>query len=668
MQSMTCMNCKQIGHGSRICPLKQAENLNTTGHAISQDLCDLRKRKMDWDADKRKKFPDLFGSSSSEDDIPVEKITQDNSEFFGCEIYSSEDDIPVKSDNPNQVGMPDPSQLNSATLAQRHQTKPYSSKSAEYKANQQWARFCKWWEVLKETGAVSKRDPAILDPEVFDNLSNSDLDKPLNDLMFQIEHLQRAHLISLYIEQLSPTIQDITHLDGGTIKGYVDAIVRKLWAVERTNRKLSSFYGNWSWKLNNEYDILNKTLKDKVTNEDDKFRGQKEKNSFTADSITAKSWKLLIDKTFEKRDSFRAKNDLHNYVKTNASLCVHIHTMFCGCRAQQEISNLIVTDFTDLTPNCIQFKLSGDFKTRKLGANFNFLDREASYIFGKKYCDPFRIFLDHRAPNAIAKFFLYDLPSARFGDKVLLAPAKPIGPKPLSKAVQTEVDSLVKNGSIAAGLYNNTSLRKGLSDILALAHVPPVLVDLAVGHFNSKRGQVSTAFTDTPNLPTYLTLWKQSITRKKIALLLYDHTLTWLHVQNEDDFHQTYKNLFPSDFVQKLNSDLTDSESFHFDEDEILSPIGNQAPAPQTRVPPAQQVQLTDSAEATLFDTDSFPDDLFLSFLTPPELKKQQQPAHNQNFAQTNTATTYSTSLAPIFHIHGGTVNIVLGPGAANNL
>ena len=163
-------------------------------------------------------------------------------------------------------------------------------------------------------------------------------------------------------------------------------------------------------------------------------------------------------------------------------------------------------------------------------------------------------------------------------------------------------------------------------------------------------------------------MWKQSITRKKIALLLYDHTLTWLDVQNEDDFHQTYKNLFPSDFVQKPNSDLTDSESFHFDEDEILSPIGNQAPAPQTRVPPAQQVQLTDSVEATLFDTDSFPDDLFLSFLTPPELKKQQQPAHNQNFAQTNTATTYSTSLAPIFHIHGGTVNIVLGPGAANNL
>ena len=165
------------------------------------------------------KFTDLFGSSSSEDDIPVEKITQDNSEFFGCEIYSSEDDIPGKSDNPNQVGMPDPSQLNSATLAQRHQTKPYSSKSAEYKANQQWARFCKWWEVLKETGAVSKRDPAILDPEVFDNLSNSDLDKPLNDLMFQIEHLQRAHLISLHIEQFSPTIQDITQLDGGIIKG-----------------------------------------------------------------------------------------------------------------------------------------------------------------------------------------------------------------------------------------------------------------------------------------------------------------------------------------------------------------------------------------------------------------------------------------------------------------
>ena len=37
--------------------------------------------------------------------------------------------------------------------------------------------------------------------------------------------------------------------------------------------------------------------------------------------------------------------------------------------------------------------------------------------------------------------------------------------------------------------------------------------------FQLNRGQLPTGFTDTPNLPIYLTLWKQSITRKRIALL-----------------------------------------------------------------------------------------------------------------------------------------------------
>ena len=118
-----------------------------------------------------------------------------------------------------------------------------------------------------------------------------------------------------------------------------------------------------------------------------------------------KSWKLLIDRTFQKRDSYQNNNDLANFIKTNASLCVHIHTLFCGCRAQEEISHLIVQDFKDHSPNCIEFKLSGDFKTHKLGANFNFLDRESSFIFLQKYCDPFRIFMYYRRPSEIDRFF-----------------------------------------------------------------------------------------------------------------------------------------------------------------------------------------------------------------------------------------------------------------------
>ena len=78
---------------------------------------------------------------------------------------------------------------------------------------------------MKATGAVSKRDPHFLEPEVFDNLSDNELSNSLDSLMFHIDHLQRAHLISLYVEQLTPIEKGSTHLDGGTIKGYVDAIV-----------------------------------------------------------------------------------------------------------------------------------------------------------------------------------------------------------------------------------------------------------------------------------------------------------------------------------------------------------------------------------------------------------------------------------------------------------
>jgi len=462
-------------------------------------------------------------------------------------------------------------------------------------------------------------------------------------------------------------------LDGGTIKGYIDAIQRKCWAVERTSRKLSSLYGKWSWKANNEYDIISKTLAHKVDAEDKKYRGKKEKKSMTSDSITLKSWKLLIDRTFQKRDSYQNNNDLANYIKTNASLCVHIHTLFCGCRAQEEISHLIVQDFKDHSPNCIEFKLSGDFKTRKLGANFNFLDRESSFIFSQKYCDPFRIFMYYRPPSAIDRFFLYHQPSARFGNGILLSQSKPIGPKPLAQAVKVEITSLVSDGLIPSGIYSNTSLRKALSDTLSLAHVPPVIVDLAVGHFNSKSGQTSSAFTSTPNLPSYLSLWKQSITRKKIALLLFDPTTTWKDIWDEDHFHSFYKRLFPGDYNSAVASTSQNNEEATF---LTVSPMaGKNTPAPPFNFTDSDLMcfdneplsphgdQPTIPLAMSRFDEDSYPDELFLSLLTPPDVHRTQQPVSNQNFAQQNIAVNYATTIAPVIHIHGGTVNFHFGAG-----
>ena len=116
----------------------------------------------------------------------------------------------------------------------------------------------------------------------------------MEELMFKVSHLQRAHLLSLYVKDLSPIKDGLTHYDGGTIKGYIDSIVRRLRVEECTNRQFSSYYGNWSWLGNTEYTFLSETLQRKLVKEDKDFRGQKKKNSKTSDSITPASFKKMM--------------------------------------------------------------------------------------------------------------------------------------------------------------------------------------------------------------------------------------------------------------------------------------------------------------------------------------------------------------------------------------
>jgi hypothetical protein len=599
-ETMICMRCKQPGHGARFCPSKSHPDFNPLNA--------------------------LFGDSDSDE--------TDSEESFKNDCLKPKPSKSSKTSEPITQ-----QQHRVKTLSERHAKQVYASKSAEYGANQQWNRLCRFWNELARTDEVANKSAALFEPDVFDNISPEMLTQPIESLLFQVSHLQRAHLLSIYIEQLSPTAKGLTHYDGSTLKGYIDDIVRKLKAEECKNQKLSSYYGNWSWKTNCEYRILNDTLASKIIEEDARFRGQKQANACTSDSISMKSWKLLVSETTAKRDRYKAAGDLENFIKTNASLCVLIHTLFCGCRAQQEIANFIVSDFKDLGKFCIEFKLSGDFKTRKL-INFKFTDRQSSFIFGEENCEPFRIFLYNRPPNAIDRLFLYHMPSARFGEKVLLSAAKQIGPKVLAKSVQNEVESLVAGGFIMEGLYTNTSLRKGLTDRLALAGVPTVLVDLAVGHFNSKGGRTSSVFQDTPNLNTYLSLWKQTNTRKKIAFLIYQMNMCWKDIADDDDFLKCYQTSFP-------NFDAY-GEILPQPEVEAIKIRNIPSPLPSTAV--------HDSSD--MFQLDSFPDELFLSFLTPPELKRKQQPTQQQNFAQNNTSMAFNTSMAPILHIHGGNVSI----------
>jgi len=179
----------------------------------------------DFKADKKRKFPELFSSSSDDSD---------------CENLTAADRIAPQKANSTLKKLSEP-----------RSKKPFKSKSSEYGASQQWSKLCVWWENQKQKEEVLVG--ALLEPEIFDNISESDLHKPMEELMFMISHLQRAHLLSLYFEKLRPVEENLTHYEGGTLKGYVDSIVRMLQVEENKNHKLSSFYGNWSWRGNNKF-------------------------------------------------------------------------------------------------------------------------------------------------------------------------------------------------------------------------------------------------------------------------------------------------------------------------------------------------------------------------------------------------------------------------------
>jgi len=596
----------------------------------------------EFKADKKRKWQEFF-SSSSEDS----QSDNDNSFLVGT-------------GSQNCVNLP----TKNFSAGKLDNDENYKSSSSKKGACQHWNRLCLWWDANKSAAI-----PELLNlPDIFPHTSSSQLTKPISEVMFRTTHLQRAHLLSAYAKTLMPKKENLTHLSGNSIKNYIDAIARKMRVIENQKLTTSSFYGNWSWSTDNQYQILRDTISKKVNKEDKQFRGKKEKSQNLSDSITSRSWRVLIKKTLEKWDRFRELGDLPSFIKTNASVCVHIITYFCGCRVQQEVADVCAFDFTDLSPNLIRFDQSGDSKTRKLTSNYTFVERESCFIFGQIYCNPLRIFLNKRPPNSIDRFFLYALPSARFDHSIWLTAAMPIGLKPLSKAVKSEVDGLVTMNLIPAGNYSNTSLRKGLSTTLALAHVPPFLIDCMLGHHCSKTGNVASHFTSMPNLLPYTDVYKQELTRKKLGLILFDEQLTWFDISNEDLFHEAYMNYFPSDFKTANNAPLPS----------LVSSNPEMSPMPA--------FELDGSLDLEKFDFDSFPcvspkatsspktkpdssdewDSLILSLVSPTRKPAPTSTNFQQSngpavppptYAQTNNAVSIAGHLAPNIHIHGGTVN-----------
>jgi hypothetical protein len=293
--------------------------------------------------------------------------------------------------------------------------------------NQHWNRFNSWWDSSKAILKYSN----TLDKKVFDAGLRNYFVEDLQSVMTKLSHLQRAHILALYVKYLQP-LTNISHFEGKTLKNYVDAICRRLRELEGQQTVLSERYGNWSWacERDSRYDVLRKEMKLKIVTEDRLHRGTK-KPTRKADSITIKSFRLLLQRTLEKAEHFHDQGDVYNYVNTMAAAAVFVIMYFCGTRARQEVTDTITKDFTLHHRALIEYKQSCDSKNKELKSDYSFVERESSFIVGETFCSPIYFFLERRPADSIDRFFLYASFSARIGDKILLSKKKPIGINPL---------------------------------------------------------------------------------------------------------------------------------------------------------------------------------------------------------------------------------------------
>ena len=518
--------------------------------------------------------------------------------------------------------------------------------------NQHWNRFNSWWDSSKAILKCSN----TLDKKVFDAGSREYFVEDLESVMTKLSHLQRAHILALYVKYLQP-LTNISHFEGKTLKNYVDAICRRLRELEGQQTVLSERYGNWSWacERDSRYEVLRKEMKLKIVTEDRLHRGTK-KPTRKADSITIKSFRLLLQRTLEKAEHFHDQGDVYNYVNTMAAAAVFVIMYFCGTRARQEVTDTITKDFTLHHRALIEYKQSCDSKNKELKSDYSFVERESSFIVGETFCSPIYFFLERRPADSIDRFFLYASFSARIGDKILLSKKKPIGINPLGNSMKKHIQQLIEQELVPNGHYTNTSLRKGLMDHLILAGVPSGLADACLGHYAMRAGTAQAGFSacGISNAHPYFALFKLPITRKKIAVILSDPRLKWSDVEDDDSFHNLFKHVCP------IRDQLCSTELISNSTIQAVSNAFRTNKAGNTEVQKSTITQPHKKTAAQLYaelfgesDEDDV-SDLDISTISPIHPDKKLKLHHSQTMAQHNSTLKYAVQTVQ----SGAVVNI----------
>jgi len=81
--------------------------------------------------------------------------------------------------------------------------------------NENWARFSSWWD--------SNKCNLDLDAAIFTVPKEQFTTLNAAEMVLEVSHLQRAHILAAYIGKLKPAKQNMTHLQGNSLKNYLDA-------------------------------------------------------------------------------------------------------------------------------------------------------------------------------------------------------------------------------------------------------------------------------------------------------------------------------------------------------------------------------------------------------------------------------------------------------------
>ena len=136
----------------------------------------------------------------------------------------------------------------------------FGSSNTKSNTKNHWKNFCKWWDDNSES---FNADLDAFPKRIFPQKGRANLfSKPCVVIMFQVTHLQRAHILKHFVKSLQPKVDGVKALKGNTIKNYLDAIQRKMHQMEREDNSLYSRYGNWAWSQNDSPYLIVKTAID----------------------------------------------------------------------------------------------------------------------------------------------------------------------------------------------------------------------------------------------------------------------------------------------------------------------------------------------------------------------------------------------------------------------